>query len=219
METINNPGRIQTVICTLKELPTMDERQFCEALYELTEAGALPNEVYEEALLQVDTNRAYSITNEGDAVNKIRSWIDCLRFINRYLSDDIIDRIGDVNICFEYRLRNRWVDAVIVCQNKIIILEFKSGATTKESEVLKYISQVNKYYNRVSHRNRAVVEAIKSGKLSVEKYLVFTNPAVIGNGSPSPALIPIKATPTVELVVQQQPVARATTTLIINEAR
>ena len=59
-----------------------------------------------------------------------------------------------------------------------------------------------------------------SGEILSPKYAPeITNPAVIGRGSPSPALIPINATPTVELVVQQHPVAIATTTEIISEAR
>ena len=47
----------------------------------------------------------------------------------------------------------------------------------------------------------------------------MTKPAVTGSGRPRPALMPMRATPTVLLVVQQQPVARATTTLIRSDAQ
>ena len=180
METVNNVGRVQTVICTLGEIPSMDEKVFCSTLYRLTEDSEMPEDVYKEALQQVNSNMAYVVADEGDPINKIRSWIDCLRFLNKYLSDEIIKQIGDVNICFEYRLKNRWVDALIMCNDKIIILEFKSGATITDAKFLEAVDQVTKYYNRMSHRNRAIVEDIETHKLTVEKYLVFTNDAVIG---------------------------------------
>ena len=179
METINKQ-EIKTVVLSFSELLDMEERTFCEALYSLTESAKLPEMGYQLALKQINAGMAYEITDEDDPVNKIRSWIDCLRFFKRNLTDSIIGRIGEVKICFEYQLRNRWIDAVIVCNDKIIILEFKSGTTTREAVILKYIRQVNKYYNRVSHQNRGVVEAVKAGILNVEKYLVFTNEAVIG---------------------------------------
>ena len=59
-----------------------------------------------------------------------------------------------------------------------------------------------------------------NGEILSPKYAPeITNPAVIGSGRPKPALIPIKATPTVDLVVQQHHVAIATTTEIISEAK
>ena len=59
-----------------------------------------------------------------------------------------------------------------------------------------------------------------NGEILSPKYAPdITKPAVIGRGRPRPALMPMSATPTVELVVQQHPVARATTTLIIKVAK
>lgn len=78
MEIVNIPGRIQTMMCSLKELPTLDEYDFCKILYELTEDAVLPDGAYESALQLVNDNTPYKILDDGNSVNKIRSWIDSL---------------------------------------------------------------------------------------------------------------------------------------------
>ena len=182
MEKINSVGklRLKTVICSFRELPDIKEIDFCKELYSLTENADLDESVFKIALQEVNKNKPYDTTRANDdPVNKIRSWIDCLRFFKTHLTEQIIERIGDVSICFEYCLNSRWVDAVIVCNDKIIVLEFKSGESTDKATLLGYINQINSYYNRIRHCVKGVANDIAKGCLSVEKYLVFTNDAVI----------------------------------------
>ena len=57
------------------KLPRLKEEDFCKALYNLTEGVALPDSAYDDALWQVNCGMGYTISDENDPVNKIRSWI------------------------------------------------------------------------------------------------------------------------------------------------
>lgn len=114
-------------------------------------------------------------------VEKIKSWIDCLNFFRRQPID--LDKMGDVPVCFEYKIFDgQWIDAVIVCKNKIIILEFKSGESKDPETLAKHRRQVNIYFNKVTRCNKNVWREIASNEsFSVEKYLVYTKASMRGN--------------------------------------
>lgn len=180
MERFSKRGQLEIICYTIAELITTDEHEFCKTLYEHTEEIELDENVYIDALNQVNGGASYYITDDDDPVNKIRSWLDCIRFIKRMVPDERIDDIGNVHIGFEYRLKKRWVDAIIVCKEKLIILEFKSGKSDDAESIRGYIKQLRRYNNRIRRGNSEVVKRFNSGNLKIEKFLVFTNPYMKG---------------------------------------
>lgn len=124
----------------------------------------------------------YENCKDGAAQKKIDSWVDCLDFLKRYLSEHDIDMIGDISICFEYEIFDgTWIDVVIVCENKLIILEFKSGRDDREETLRKHQIQVTSYYNKVTRCNKNIWHKMKKNNdFSVEKYLIYTNPEMQG---------------------------------------
>ncbi|MGL4873116.1 MAG: DNA/RNA helicase domain-containing protein [Clostridium sp.] len=180
MEIFRNKGQLEIVVYTLRAVKSINEYEFCRRLYEHTEGIALDENLYNDALDEINSETEYSITVDDDPKNKVRSWIDCIKFIKKAISDEKLSLIGDVLIGFEYHLKKRWVDAVIVCKGKIIILEFKSGKSGKAEDIKGYIKQLRRYYNRIRRGNAEVVKQVSEGKLVIEKYLVFTNSYMSG---------------------------------------
>ncbi|OBW94133.1 DNA/RNA helicase domain-containing protein [Gallibacterium salpingitidis] len=116
-----------------------------------------------------------------DDEDKINSWRDCLYFFKRVLSEyPLLTNIAQVPICFEYNIFDgTWIDALIVCHNKLIILEFKSGNDCRYETLISHRSQLLGYYNKITRCNRVIWEELKKNpQFTVEKYLVYTNPAM-----------------------------------------
>lgn len=165
---------------TINELLCCDEWTFCEKLYAYTEDLQLDNSLFGEALQEVNAKSKYHITDDDDPINKIRSWIDCLRFLQNQFRDMPSKGLGNVYVVFEYHIGKRWSDAIIVCQDKMIILEFKSGKSNDIYLIQRYERQLDQYYNRIRRGNAVVVQRIKEGHFALEKYLVFTDPSMKG---------------------------------------
>lgn len=148
---------------TIGELMTISEQEFISALFEHTE------------------NRNISAATSDDE-EKIKSWKDCLDFLKRQFSSRDISAIGDVSICFEYQIFDgTWIDAIIVCENKLIILEFKSGSDCRKETLDGHRSQVIGYFNKITRCNRVIwEEKRKNCSFVVDKYLVYTNAAMKG---------------------------------------
>ena len=89
----------------IEELLHIKEYDFLSALFLHTEKRALQDK-------------------NADDEEKINSWKDCLSFIKQYLmSYTGLAHILQVPVCFEYEIFDgTWVDAVIVCRDKLIIL-------------------------------------------------------------------------------------------------
>ncbi|MGN0482331.1 MAG: DNA/RNA helicase domain-containing protein [Lachnospiraceae bacterium] len=181
MRIFSNRGELEIVTYTFKELKELDgEYEFCETLYKHTEGREMDKEIYKQALQEVNECLPYSITDEDDPLNKIRSWIDCKRYICKFLDEEQLSRIGSVEIGFEYHLKKRWVDAIIVSRSRIDILEFKSGMQSDEITIKGYVKQLRRYYNLIRRSNEKVVGMINDEQLTLDKHLIFTSPQMIG---------------------------------------
>ena len=109
---------------------------------------------------------------------KINSWKNCLSFLKKHLiSYPGLERILQVPVCFEYKIFDgTWIDAVIVCRDKLIILEFKSGKDTRHDILISHRAHVLGYFNKITRCNRVIWEEMKkNSSFSVEKYLIYTN--------------------------------------------
>ena len=172
MKVFSNKGKLEVVCYTLSELVNENEDDFCKALYEHTEGENTFDDrifkIFKEAQDEVNRGCNYFITDDDDKKNKIRSWIDCLRFFKEMISKECLNTIGNVLIGFEYHLKKRWIDAIIVCENKIIILEFKSGKSDDDYKIKGYLKQLNRYTNRIRRCNKEVVNQINLGNLTLE---------------------------------------------------
>ena len=63
--------------------------------------------------------------NTSDEKKKVMSWIDCLEFLQRFFAGK--SELYGVKLCFEYHTPdNAWFDVVVLDNNRITILEFKS---------------------------------------------------------------------------------------------
>lgn len=193
MKVFSNKGKLEVVCYTLSELVNENEDDFCKALYEHTEGENTFDDrifkIFKEAQDEVNRGCNYFITDDDDKKNKIRSWIDCLRFFKEMISKEGLNTIGNVLIGFEYHLKKRWIDAIIVCENKIIILEFKSGKSDDDYQIKGYLKQLNRYTNRIRRCNKEVVNQINLGNLTLENYLIFTNQCMINRVPKNPSII------------------------------
>lgn len=143
----------------IEELVHINEYDFLSALFLHTEKRALQDRNVEDE-------------------EKINSWKDCLSFLKQYLmSYPELERILQVPVCFEYEIFDgTWIDAVIVCQDKLIILEFKSGKDIRHDVLIGHRAQVLGYFNKITRCNRVIWEEMKkNSSFSVEKYLIYTN--------------------------------------------
>lgn len=133
------------------------------------------------ALFKHTENRDISMATPDDE-EKIKSWKDCLNFLKRQFSSREISAIGDVSICFEYQIFDgTWVDAIIVCENKLIILEFKSGADCRGDTLDGHRAQVIGYFNKITRCNRVIwEEKKKNSSFVVDKFLIYTNASMKG---------------------------------------
>lgn len=149
--------------------------------YRLSEMKQISETSFIETLFQHTENRKIRQSTLEDKA-KIDSWKDCRIFLQRYITQRDIDRIGDVSICFEYKIFDgTWIDAIIVCQDKLIILEFKSGTDSRQEVLDGHLSQLNGYYNKITKCNRVIWEELKRNRgFTVEKYLIYTNPKMVG---------------------------------------
>lgn len=147
------------------ELLSIDEEAFLSTLFFHTEKQYLTEKWHDQA------------------EEKVKSWQDCLRFFKYYLSHyDAVADIAEVPICFEYNIFDgTWIDAIIVCSNKLIILEFKSGQDTRYETLVSHRAQLLGYYNKITRCNRVIWEELKRNpNFIVDKYLIYTNPAMQG---------------------------------------
>ena len=152
---------------TIEQLKNISEDKFISDLFLHTE------------------NRSIS-EDTSDDMEKIASWKDCLSFLNSQFNMARNNTIGEVSICFEYQIFDgTWIDAVIVCKNKLIILEFKSGTDCRQETLDSHRTQVIGYYNKITHCNRVIWEEMRRNpSFTVDKYLVYTNPRMKGNTAP-----------------------------------
>lgn len=188
MKVFSDKGKLEVVCYTIAELIREDEYNFCKVLYEYTEGIEFDNEIFKEAQDEVNNGCNYSIT-EDDPKNKIRSWIDCIRFFKKMISADNLEKVGNVLIGFEYHLKKRWVDAIVVCEDKIIILEFKSGKSNDDYQIKGYLKQLKRYTNIIRRCNKEVVNRINQGALTLESYLVFTNQCMMDKVPKHPSIV------------------------------
>lgn len=188
MKVFSDKGKLEVVCYTIADLIREDEYNFCKVLYEYTEGIEFDNEIFKEAQDEVNKGCDYSIT-EDDPKNKIRSWIDCIRFFKKMISAKNLEKVGNVLIGFEYHLKKRWVDALIVCEDKIIILEFKSGKSDDDYQIKGYLKQLKRYTNIIRRCNKEVVNRINQGALILESYLVFTNPYMMNRVPKHPSIV------------------------------
>ena len=142
---------------TINELMNITEADFVSALFEHTE-----------------NRRVAEATHDDEA--KIESWRDCLEFLKRQFASRDLSIMGEVAFCFEYKIFDgTWIDAVIVCENKIILLEFKSGTNTDANILDGHRSQINGYYNKVASCNKVIWEERNNNPLfSVERFLTYS---------------------------------------------
>lgn len=188
MKVFSHKGKLEVVCYTIAELIREDEYNFCKVLYKNTEGIEFDNEIFKEAQDEVNNGCNYSIT-EDDPKNKIRSWIDCIRFFKKMISADNLEKVGNVLIGFEYHLKKRWVDAIVVCEDKIIILEFKSGKSNDDYQIKGYLKQLKRYTNIIRRCNKEVVNRINQGALTLESYLVFTNQCMMDKVPKHPSIV------------------------------
>ncbi len=149
--------------------------------YSINELMAVSEDDFISALFEHTQNRPFSkeITDENE---KIDSWEDCLSFLKQQLSPRLPSIIGDVFVCFEYQIFDgTWIDAIVVCENKVIILEFKSGSDCRKKTLEGHRSQIMGYYNKITRCNRVIwEEKRRNTSFVVEKYLVYTNALMKG---------------------------------------
>lgn len=148
---------------SVKELMEVKEDDFIKALY-----------------LHTEKTSSFEVRHRNK--EKEDSWKDCRLFLQKYILQYGIEKIKEFSICFEYQIFDgTWIDAVIVCEDKLIILEFKSGVSCRNEILASHRTQIAGYYNKVTNCNRVIWEELKSNhKFKVEKYLVYTNALMKG---------------------------------------
>ena len=106
-------------------------------------------------------------------VAKVMSWIDCLEFLQNHLEGKI--KSYDVKLCFEYHTPdNNWLDVVALDDDRITILEFKSGENIEVKTLIEYEEQIDHYCCKMTHANRNIWQKFERG-LTSRGFLVFTN--------------------------------------------
>ncbi|WP_029469254.1 DNA/RNA helicase domain-containing protein [Blautia producta] len=111
--------------------------------------------------------------NTSDEKKKVMSWIDCLEFLQRFFAGK--SELYGVKLCFEYHTPdNAWFDVVVLDNNRITILEFKSGESTNEDNLSDYEEQLDAYCNKMSHANVSVWQQFEKG-LQARGFLVYTS--------------------------------------------
>ena len=111
--------------------------------------------------------------NTSDEKKKVMSWIDCLEFLQRFFAGK--SELYGVKLCFEYHTPdNAWFDVVVLDNNRITILEFKSGESTNEDNLSDYEEQLDAYCNKMSHANVRVWQQFEKG-LQARGFLVYTS--------------------------------------------
>lgn len=153
----------------------------CYIRYTMQQLSSISEEAFIEALFEHTENKSIEKATEKEK-DKIDSWIDCLLFLKKHMIQYGAKNIDDVSVCFEYKIfDSTWIDAIIVCQDKLIILEFKSGKDSSEEILDGHRSQLIGYYNKITRCNRVIWEEMKKNPFfQVEKYLVYTNQDMIG---------------------------------------
>lgn len=153
----------------------------CYIRYTMQQLSSISEEAFIEALFEHTENKSIEKATEKEK-DKIDSWIDCLLFLKKHMIQYRAKNIDDVSVCFEYKIfDSTWIDAIIVCQDKLIILEFKSGKDSSEEILDGHRSQLIGYYNKITRCNRVIWEEMKKNPFfQVEKYLVYTNQDMIG---------------------------------------
>lgn len=105
---------------------------------------------------------------------KIDSWLDCLGFLKEQFKN-LSDEQKEILLCFEYKLFDgTWADVIIICENKLIVLEFKSGKSSDKETLGAHIAQLKGYFNKITKCNKNIWERFKNG-FEVYKFLVYTN--------------------------------------------
>lgn len=146
------------------ELQNESENAFVARLYEHTE------------------EKKYEPHSSIENKEKVDSWIDCLRFLKKYFKEIESSEIQDIDILFEYKIFDgTWIDVVIICKSKYIILEFKSGEDCREETLLQHRIQVDGYYNKITRCNKNIWKEMQTNiSFVVKKYLIYTNPKMLG---------------------------------------
>lgn len=149
--------------------------------YTLNQLNSITEESFLSTLFWHTENRALNLATDADK-DKIDSWKDCLSFLKGFISKIDLLALGNITICFEYEIFDgTWVDAVIVCDNKLIILEFKSGSDCRQSTLDGHRIQIIGYFNKITRCNKVIWQEMKRNpKFQVEKYLVYTNSLMKG---------------------------------------
>ncbi len=92
--------------------------------------------------------------------------MDCLS-LKEYLTD--FSKPKDIRrgpICFAYEIFDgTWIDAIVVCHNKLIILELKSGCDMRPDTLIGHRSQVLGYFNKITRCNRVIWEETISNRM------------------------------------------------------
>lgn len=123
-------------------------------------------------------NELNKITGLKETINTTqgKAWNDCFLFLRKHLSNLIDTEKEKIYLVFEYKLNDGTKpDLLIICQNKLLIIEFKTGTSMKKGYLEGYLNQINNYYDKITRFNKPVWEKLqKDNSFSVIKYLVFT---------------------------------------------
>ena len=180
MRIVNN-STYKYVHFTIQEVLNIECEEFVSVLSKHTLGRDFDPNEYEEAVWQYINRIPYNVYDDGE-VNKIRSWIDCLDYLKRYFSELNLEVYGELSVVFEYMLPDgTWMDVLIIYENRVLLLEFKSGRNCENKTLEKYIYQLDEYYSTFAGGNLNIIRNRKNNPLfEITENLVFTNPEMIG---------------------------------------
>ena len=178
---IVNGGNYKYVHYTISELMNVGYEEFVTVLANHTLGEDYNPDEFNEAYEQYINKVPYNFYDEGE-VKKIRSWLDCLDYLKKYFSEVSLESIGNISVVFEYQLpEETWMDVIIIYENRIMLLEFKSGRNSNGATLEKYIYQLDEYYNSFAGSNLNVIIKRKNNvQFNITQNLVFTNQEMEG---------------------------------------
>ena len=172
---------MQYVKMTVAELMACDTTEkICRLIHNLCNHVGQPLPAPAELKTIVETyyrkNRVVYTDKTPENAKKIMSWIDCVEFLQHHFHGKT--ELDNVKVCFEYHTPDdRWIDVILLDDNRMTLLEFKSGMKSDPKTLTEHEEQLDAYLNKIIHGNQNVWHRFHDG-FRVEGFLVYTNGAM-----------------------------------------
>lgn len=132
-----------------------------------TTIGKLFVEYSEEKFIEECANYVGQVCGCPISASNRRSWGDCFRFLKNNINSP---EFWNYPILFEYMMvdSERRPDVIILCQDKVVILEFKEKCRVTKTDIAQaaaYKKDIKYFHHQTAYQN-----------LLVESYLVYTVP-------------------------------------------